>query len=120
MKHNKSFHAVNDEVEDALIQLSNVVNAKQRLWQYLVRHMSLSNRVVLAQTSTAKELGYSRQTIHRCLKEFTFRGLIVLDGKSQNNNIYMLNPEKVFRGKLDTIDRYVAKFAVLRGDITGD
>jgi len=32
----------------------------------------------------------------------------------------MINPEKVYRGELSYLDRAVNKFAVLRGDITGD
>ena len=113
---------VKDGTENALSILATKArpNSGQKLWEYMTKNMASGNTITLLQSEAASELGISRQQVYRNLKKMLKHNLLVLDGKSQNNNIYMLNPEKVFRGKLDTIDRYVAKFAVLRSDITGD
>jgi hypothetical protein len=82
-----------------MIELATEVNARQKLWDYMTRNMGNWNTITLMQSNLANELGMSRQHMNRIIKELESKKFIVKSGRSQHNNVYMLNPNKCWNGK---------------------
>jgi hypothetical protein len=104
---------VNNEIENPMLRFVQP-NAKMQLWDYLTRNMVGWNRITVIQSQVSQELGMTRQHLGRTLKYFEENLLIIKDGKSQNNNIYMLNPLKVWNVSAEDHARANAKFCELR------
>jgi hypothetical protein len=104
---------VNAEIDNPSHELANEINAKQKIWDYLIRNMGGWNRITLIQTQASAELGISKVHICRCLKDLEERRFIVKIGKSQTNNIYMINPRKVWNGEADAHAAGISKFEQL-------
>ena len=105
------------EIENPLFELANEISAKQKIWDYLVRNMGGWNKITLIQTKASSELGISKVHICRCLKDLEERRFIVKIGKSQTNNIYMINPTKVWNGDANAHAAGISKFnKIVLGD----
>ena len=92
------FHIVMNDTENALTELAPKPSSKMRLWEYMTKNMVPGNTIVLGQSKAAREIGVSRQQININLKDMIERKLIIQVGKDQSNNVYMLNPKKVWTG----------------------
>ncbi len=101
---------MNAEIENPSHELANEVSARQKIWDYLLRNMGGWNRIVLIQSQAAKDLNLSRPHFCRCIKDLEARRFIVKIGKSQTNNIYMINPRKVWNGDADAHAAGISKF----------
>ncbi|MDQ7089989.1 MAG: replication/maintenance protein RepL [Methylococcales bacterium] len=104
---------MNNEIENPLLGFTRP-NAKMKLWDYLVRNMTGWNKITLIQSQLCKQLGMTRQHLGRTLNYFEENLLIVKNGKSQSNNIYMINPLKVWNGSAEDHIKANAKFCALR------
>ena len=102
--------------ENALSILANKTNSKQKLWSYMTENMVHGNKIVLAQTRASIEIGISRQQMGLNLKSMLSLELIVFVEKNQSNNVYMLNPSKVWKGDAKYRESAEVEFAgYLRG-----
>jgi len=104
---------VNTEVRDPLIDLADKPNAKQKVFDYMVRNMQKWNKIVLMQAVVSKELGMTRQHMNRVLKQLQEKRLIALNGKVQNNNVYMVDPSIKWVGNADDHKKGLEKYAAL-------
>jgi Firmicute plasmid replication protein (RepL) len=109
----RSFHVVNNEIENSMLEFIQP-NAKMKVWDYLTRNMVGWNKITVPQSQLSKELGITRQHLSRTLKYFEENLLIIKSGKNQSNNIYMLNPLKVWNGSAEDHAKANALFCELR------
>lgn len=109
----RSFYMVNASIDNPLIALAGEPNAKQRIFDYMTRNMGMWNTIVLKQSTAAKELKIS--TVHFCrvIKELERLRYIAKNGKNQTNNIYMINPAKVWKGEAKDHAAGIVKFSKL-------
>ena len=103
---------MNNEFKSPLLHFSQP-NAKMTVWDYLTRNMVGWNKITVIQSQLSLDLGITRQHLGRTLKFFEDNGYIIKDGKSQSNNIYMLNPMHVWNGSAEDHAKANAKFCGL-------
>ena len=117
----RNFYMVNANMDNPLISLAGEPNAKQRIFDYMTRNMGMWNTIVLKQSYAAKELKISAVHFCRVIKELEELRYIVKNGKSQTNNIYMINPNKVWKGEAKDHSAGINKFAkLLQGKSSGE
>lgn len=104
---------MNNEVESSMLDFIQP-NAKMKVWDYLTRNMTGWNKITVVQTQLSQELGITRQHLSRTLKYFEENLLIIKTGKNQSNNVYMLNPLKVWNGSAEDHAKANAMFCELR------
>lgn len=107
---------MNNELENPMLSFAQS-NAKMRVWDYLTRNMVGWNKITVIQTQLSQDLGMTRQHLSRTLKYFEENLLIIKTGKSQSNNIYMLNPLKVWNGSAEDHAKATAMFCELRDKV---
>jgi CTP-dependent riboflavin kinase len=101
---------VNCEQENVIVQLGDDLNAKQKVFNYMLSNCAQWNRIVTKQGIMAKELNLTRQTINRTLKTLEGGNYIVRDGKEQQNIVYMIDPSKNWKGKEKDHEGAIHKF----------
>jgi hypothetical protein len=107
----------NAERESPLLRMASERNAKQKIWDYLVRNMNGWNTITVIQTKAAAELGMTRQHFGVSIKKLEEERFIVKIGKSQTNNIYMVNPHDVWNGDANAHAAGMSKFnKIVLGD----
>jgi hypothetical protein len=109
----RRFYVVNSEKINVNHRLAKGLNVKMRLWDYMVRNMKGWNSLTLIQTEAAKEIDVSVSYLCKILKELEGMRLIVKNGKSQQNNIYMISPYEVWNGEAKDHLAGQAKFSKL-------
>jgi hypothetical protein len=109
----RRFFMSNAERESPLLRMASERNAKQKIWNYLVQNMGSWNTITVIQTQAAAELGMTRQHFGVSIKKLEQERFIVKTGKSQTNNIYMINPHDVWNGDADAHAAGISKFEQL-------
>jgi DNA-binding Lrp family transcriptional regulator len=111
---------VNCQEQNVIIELGDDLNAKQKVFNYMLNNCAQWNRIVTKQGIMAEELKLTRQTINRTLKTLEGSEYIARDGKEQQNIVYMIDPSKNWKGKEKDHDGAINKFNRLIGKMSHD
>ncbi len=106
---------MNCKEQNVIIELGDDLNAKQKVFNYMLNNCSQWNRIVTKQGIIAEELKLTRQTINRTLKTLEGSEYVARDGKEQQNIVYMIDPSKNWKGKEKDHEAAMHKFNRLVG-----
>lgn len=104
---------MNNELDNPLLSFSTP-NAKMKVWDYLTRNMVGWNTITVIQSQLCVELDITRQHLSRTLKFLENDFYVIKSGKSQSNNIYMIDPMRVWNGSAEDHAKANAMFCELR------
>ena len=88
---------MNSELENCFAELTKF-NLDAKVFDWICKNMGKGNEITISQVLVAKEFGTSRQSIARVILKLELLRFVVKIGKIQHNYIYLVNPNKVWRG----------------------
>jgi hypothetical protein len=112
----RKYFIVNSETKSPIYALDKKPPANLMVWDWITRNMGEMNSITVPQAELSRILGVHRVWVGRVLKDLEEAKLIVKNGKSQHNNIYMVNPDKVWKGSPKKIGAGREIFARLQGN----
>jgi len=104
------FYIVNSEIKNVVSELCKL-NIEAKLWNYICENMSQGNEIIVVQVDIASALNCSRQHIAKTLKKLEELRLIIKIDKKHHNYVYLVNPNKVWRGNIAFRESCVSRFA---------
>jgi uncharacterized membrane protein len=105
----KRFYIVNSEIKNSFEEL-NPFNVEQKVFDYLLKNMQQGNEITVCQVDISNEIDASRQTVSRALKKLEDRNFIVKVGKKHHFFIYLINPNRFWKGDVKFKQACVQKF----------
>ena len=106
----RGFYFMNSQIENPLLTLNDTY---AKMWDYMLKNMKASNRIVIMQAAVAKDIGITPQFMSKVIRKLLLKGLIVKNGKQQHNIVYMVNPNYAWNGSVDTKEAGGKLFAEL-------
>ena len=101
---------VNSSIPDPAIEHLVSFPSQLKLWDHIKRNCTAGNKITLVQTEVAEKIGVSRVTICNNLKQLEKLRFIAKNGKHGTSNEYMINPNYVWNGKVETYEAGCAEF----------
>ena len=83
--------------------------ADRRVFDYLLSVMDFDNYVSVPQDEIAKELGISDRTVRRAINKLRKKNILLVK-RIGRHNAYMLNPEAVWKGRVNDYKSKVVEF----------
>lgn len=80
-----------------------------RVLSYLISVMDFENYVAVPQKEIASNLRVTERAVRKSISKLKRKGIIKTK-KVGRFNAYMLNPEAVFKGKIEKLDRRILEF----------
>ena len=106
----------NSSMKDPALEKLIHSPALMKLWDFLKTNCAAGNKITIVQTEVALDIGVTRVTVCKGLKELERLRFVVKNGKHGTANVYMLNPNYMWKGKLDTLDFGYNEFCKLLGE----
>lgn len=100
---------VNSEIENPFKDFAKF-NVDGRVFDWICKNMDKGNEIMIIQLDVAAELSCARQTVAISLRKLESSKHIVKIGKKHHHYIYLVNPNKVWRGDGKFQEACVAKF----------
>lgn len=108
----KTFGIFNDMNLIELVKL-NLSGSAINTFLYMVGNMDYENEILFNQTSCAKELNISRDSVTKSVKILLENNLIKKIGQNGTLAIYLINPSIFYRGKAKAHGNVLDKFLEL-------